>query len=722
MMQLAYAIVWWLVLLVIGLITFPLVSRVCNRLPDKGYSISKILGLVLVTYFSFLLASTHLVKFGYFNLSISFVLLLVLSLFLGRKYLTRKGLPWKSMLISEAVFSATFLLFLVFLAYRPDIDPLSEDFMDFAFMQSILRTDYLPPHDPWLAGENILYYYGGHMVSAIMAMISRVPSAIAYNLAVAMFFALAAGASYGLGYNVTKRKLYGFVAVVFVCIAGWLSGAFQLAAYFLQQDVAGYSPTHAPNIIEWLRSADFVSANWLIKYAAIRNPFYTFSVGSLHADTTDIPFQLMFIVLIFALFKKSDSDSKITKYDSLLSVFIIGLSLGFLSFVNMWGYPTYLIFAVLAFLLLRINISKKSIVGIVALSLLLYLPYYIGRGMGGVNSIGVGGGRTELLEFLKIFPLFLFAVFSLFYVSLKGRLIKGEILVLTAIFIIVVALVSFLFNFQLILVLAPLILVPLYCIYKARPKKEAEFMLLLVMMGALIVLGCEIFFIDDALSAPWQRFNTLAKFYIQIWIFLGIASAYAVYWVLENTKGKLKSLWACLLVVLVLASLICPVGLIASWTSSEHNYMGLNRGTLDGIAYIETSAPGDYEAIKWLNANIKGQPVILEAPGGAYQFTSHISTMTGLPTVIGWLTHEVMWRNSWDEVSGRDMDVDTIYQTTNNEEAFSLLEKYNVEYIYIGDLEKQRYKEEGLKKFAAYLEVYTLIYENQGVKIYQVMR
>ena len=721
MIQVAYAVIWWLAILVIGLITFPLVSRVCNRLPDKGYSISKILGLLLVTYFSWLLSSAHILKFGYVNVSISLLLLIVISLSLGRKYLTRKDLPWKSMVISEAVFSAAFVLFLIFLVYRPDIDPLSEDFMDFAFMQSILRTDYFPPHDPWLAGNNILYYYGGHMVSAVLVMISRVSPAIAYNLAIAMFFALALSASYGLGYNLTRRKLYGFVTVIFVCIAGWLSGVFQLAAYFLQHNIAGYSPVHAPNIIEWLRSADFVSANWLIKYAAIRNPFYSFSVGHLHADATDIPFQLMSIILVFALFKKSDSDSKITKWDLLLSVIVLALSLGFLSFVNMWSYPVYLVFAVLAFLLLRINIGKKSIIGIVALSLLLYLPYYIGRGTGGVNRIGVGGGRTELVEFLEVFPLFLFAMFSLFYVSFKGKLVRGEMLVVMAIFVIVVALVAFLLNFQLILVPAPLILVPLYFVYKARPKKETEFILLLILIGALIVLFCEIFFINDALPPPYKRFNTLAKFYIQIWIFWGIASAYAVFWVLRNTKGKLKAFWVSLLLVLVLASMVYPIGLIASWTSSEHNYFGINRGTLDGTAYVKTLALEDYESIQWINKHIKGSHVILEAPGVAYKFNSRISTMTGLPTVIGWQTHEVMWRNSWDKVAGRDTDVNTIYQTPDGDEAISLLRKYNVEYIYMGKLEKERYPAESLLKFASHPERYKLIYENQGAVIYQVM-
>ena len=725
MIQVAYAIIWWLILLVIGLITFPLVSRVCGGLLDKGYSVSKILGLLLLTYFSWLFASLHLLKFGYLNISISLLLLLAFSIYLGRKNLSLKNLPLRKMLISEAVFSAAYVLFLIFLFYTPDIGfAHSEDFMDFAFIKSIMRSGYFPPPDPWLAGESIPYYYGGHMVTAALIMVSRVPPAIAYNLAVAMFFALALYASYGLGYNLTKRKLYGFVTVIFVCVVGFLSGAFQLAAFSLHRDFMGYSPTSAHNFPEWLRSFDFISANWLIKGAAIRNPFYAFLVGDLHSDVTDIPFQLLFVTLILALFlaKKNEPDSKMAKSDSLLTIIILGLSLGFLAFVDTWSYPTYMLFAILAFILLRTNLGWKRLLGVIALSIIFYLPYHITRGSGGLKEIGVVADRTELLELIEVFALFLFALFSFFYVSFRGRLFKGETVIVMTVLVIIIASVSFLLNFQLLLILIPLILVPLYCVYKAREKKETEFMLTLALTGALIVLFCEIFYIKTPLGGDFARFVTVVHFYLQIWVLFALAAAYAVYWVLNNTRSRLKYVWVTLLFLLVLASLIQPIGLVSEWTSETHEYFGINRGSLDGLAYVRTMAPDDYEAINWINGHIEGSHVILEAQGSAYQFTSLVSTMTGLPTVIGWMNpHEIMWRGNWDKVSGRDRDVDTIYNNPDGDEAISLLRKYNVEYIYVGKLEKERYLAESLLKFASHPERYKLIYENQGVVIYEVM-
>ena len=723
MIQVGYAIVWWLLLVVIGFITFPLVSRVCKGLPDRGYFISKLLGLLLVTYFTWLLASIRLVSFGYVSITISLLLLLALSLFLGRKHLNPRLMPLRAMAVSEAIFSAAFVLFLIFLMYKPDIFyAYSEDFMDFGFLQSILRSDYFPPHDPWLAGESLSYYYGGHLLVAILTLMSKVPSGIAYNLGMAMFFALAVSAAYGLGYNATERKLYGFVTAAFVCLLGFISGAFQLFAYLTDGEVLGHSVREAPNFVEWLFTFDLGAQ--VIPNTGNSYPYYTFLQGELHPHMMSIPFQLMFISLMFALFRGSGAGHAESKWNSLLIIFILGISLGFFAFVNTWDYPAYIAFTLLAFLLLRIGLSKKGILGVIGLSVLLYLPYFLSRGMSGVEGIGIVDIRTDLIDFVELLALFLFAVIAYFCVLSGRRLLRERTLVIALILTIVAALLCFLWNFQLILVLIPLIFAALYYIYRSRRIRRmntADFMLLLVLMGALIAFICEVIYVNDAYYIPYERFNTVMKFYLQVWVFLGVASAFAVFWVLQNIGGKLKTLWIALLILFVIASIIQPIGLTAGWTSGRQTAFGFGRGTLDGLAYVETLDKGDYEAILWIDAAIEGSPVILEVPGGAYNFTSRISTMTGLPTVVGWLTHEVMWHGGWDKVAGRDSDADTIYQTTDRDEARELLEKYDVEYIYVGSLEREKYGEEGLQKFATRPDRYELVYENEGVCIYRVI-
>jgi len=375
------------------------------------------------------------------------------------------------MLLSEALFTIAFALFLVYLRYKPDIFyAYTEDFMDFAFLQSILRSGYFPPADPWLAGASLPYYYGGQLVTAILTMISKVPSSISYNLAVAMFFGLVASASYGIGYNVTKRKLYGFVAVVFVCIAGFISGVFQLSAFVFHHDLLGHSATGAHSFVDWLLNFDLSAG--VIPHTGNLYPYAAFLQGELHAHTMSIPFQLMYIMLVFSLLKRGDDDVKSTSSNSLLTVFILGISLGFFLFINTWDYTVYAALTLLAFILLKLNLSKKGILGVILVSLILYVPYFVTRNWGGTHGVGVVHVRTDLAEFVELFALLLFVAFSFIYVSFKGRLFKGETVIVMTVLAIIIASVSFLLNFQLLLILIPLILVPLYCIYKAPEKKR----------------------------------------------------------------------------------------------------------------------------------------------------------------------------------------------------------------------------------------------------------
>ena len=304
MIQVAYVIFWWLVLVVIGLISFPLVSRVCGKLPDKGYSISKLVGLLILTYLTWMLSSLHVMPFGWGSILISLLLLAALSLYLGRKNLRIADWPRRKIIIIESIFAVAFVAFLLIKVGRPDIYFGGTDFfMDFAFMESIIRGDYFPPVDPWFAGESIPYYYGGHLLSAILTVFTRVPPSIAFNIAVAMFFALTVSASYGLGYNITKRKLYGFLAAVFICVAGYITGAYQLVAHIFHTDIMGYYPHGAPNIFEWFLSFNFWDAPWLIPGGMAQYPGYIFLMGTLHAFMMAIPFQLMFIMLVCALVK-----------------------------------------------------------------------------------------------------------------------------------------------------------------------------------------------------------------------------------------------------------------------------------------------------------------------------------------------------------------------------------------------------------------------------------
>ncbi len=134
----------------------------------------------------------------------------------------------------------------------------------------------------------------------------------------------------------------------------------------------------------------------------------------------------------------------------------------------------------------------------------------------------------------------------------------------------------------------------------------------------------------------------------------------------------------------------------------------------------------DKEAILWLLENVGGSPVILEANGPLYHWTSRVSIYTGLPTVIGWDWHQKQQRMLMPggTIEGRIDDVRTLYTTQDDQTALSLLRQYGVSLIYVGQMEKAVYGEAGLAKFDRWVEqgILQLVHSNQEVKIYRLVQ
>jgi uncharacterized membrane protein len=154
--------------------------------------------------------------------------------------------------------------------------------------------------------------------------------------------------------------------------------------------------------------------------------------------------------------------------------------------------------------------------------------------------------------------------------------------------------------------------------------------------------------------------------------------------------------------------------------------------TLDGSAFMRTSIYSDEgrpfsldwdgQAINWLRQNVTGIPTILEANTPLYRWGSRVSIYTGLPTVIGWDWHQKQQRAVLDgrTIDQRISDVRTIYSSADLALAAQLMDQYGVRYIYVGPLERLYYHSDGLAKFDQPNEWWSLVYQNEQVKIYQV--
>ena len=125
--------------------------------------------------------------------------------------------------------------------------------------------------------------------------------------------------------------------------------------------------------------------------------------------------------------------------------------------------------------------------------------------------------------------------------------------------------------------------------------------------------------------------------------------------------------------------------------------------------FVEEKFRSDAGAIEWLCANVEGQPVVLEANGDSYSDYGRVSVATGLPTVLGWYVHEWLWRSDTYFLKERAHDVELVYTGTDAEEVLEMIRKYEIRYVYVGKLEREKFPalNDGLLR-----EVGTVVYED----------
>jgi YYY domain-containing protein len=436
-------------------------------------------------------------------------------------------------------------------------------------------------------------------------------------------------------------------------ILGFPAGFVQLLAYLVKTDIMQFHTFSGP-LSEWLVSFDFTAAGCIIPHAITLYPFYTFLQGDLHSHFISIPFLLVFIGLCLALSEKF----------SLPTFTATILVACFLAGINAWTLPVSL--PVIALTGYHAT-GREGFLSLIVLECCAFLVFISQGGIGIVDA----GQKTEFSAFLLIFSGF--SALSLFYLAESHRFSREDILLAGG--TIVALIISVLLHF-------PLAMLALFGVaFFARAFIRREYPAVFAGLALLLVLSCEIFFINDPYGPPAERMNTILKFYLQAWVLWGIACVYFLY----RIQNRILVAGAVVLVAIMAVHPLCSVIAIPN-----ADYMGKTANlTLDGTEWLREQKPGDYEALCWLSGTANDSDVVLEAPGDAYTYSSRVPAFTGLPTVIGWRTHEIMWGREWPDVEQRCADVDRMY--TGDQDTGVLFEKYNVKYVFVGETERAKY-------------------------------
>jgi YYY domain-containing protein len=239
-------------------------------------------------------------------------------------------------------------------------------------------------------------------------------------------------------------------------------------------------------------------------------------------------------------------------------------------------------------------------------------------------------------------------------------------------------------------------------------QSSTQFVLLILTLGAILVLAPEFVYLRDQFG---YRINTIFKFYYQAWMMWSLAAAFAAAYLLQNLRGMKNLLFSLLISLVIFAGLLYPALGLLTKTNNFNPPVGF---TLDDFDRIVRENPDEAAAIEFLRTAPNG--VIVEAVGGSYTNYARISTYTGLQTVLGWPGHEAQWRGDSAPQGSRSDDITKLYTTTRWEDAQSIINQYDIRYIYVGMLEhtSMPVKEE---KFRIHLKT---VFQQGSVSIYEV--
>ncbi|MBI2866205.1 MAG: hypothetical protein HYX99_02445 [Chloroflexi bacterium] len=774
------ALAWWLWAQALGLVAFPIAFILFRRLYDRGYAFSKILGLLLLAYgvwaagTSRVLPSSRLAAWGVlaivgaFSLAVAWSQRQALAEFLRKRYM--------ALVVADALLLALFLVGLALRSFDPGVGH-TEQPMDFAFLNALARSQSFPPEDPWLSGYAINYYYFGYLLWAAFAKLVGTPTSIAYNLALATTMGLAASGAFGIVFNLVQghreqvrdRALgFGVLAAVLVLLAGNLEGLLELAyahgmggtGFWSWLGIKGLSvpylsPTWYPSESWWwwkaTRVIDTLANGQSLDYTITEFPFFSFLLGDLHPHVSALPLALLSLGLALEVLRQPGVLDWRWPGQNLGLLAVSALTIGALGFANSWDMPTYAALWLTCLGLWAYATSSSQpwwwlraagVGGVVLVgALLLYFPFYRGfspQASGvwpvlgpatrpvhyfvawgpfllpvaylvlsqGSLALSLGKGTRRLALALTVTPLALWSVVALGLTAFSGEPGLNEVVWRWAKLL------------PLALVLAVALAAAAGCGKREGGLGQGSFALLLVAFGLGTTYIAELFYVRDLFG---NRMNTVFKLYYQGWLMLALGAAYGLHrwgWPPGGLQGagwrdKLgwggRLAWG-LAVVLALGGGVYPVAAFASRQATSP--AGFN---LDALAPVAASRPGEYAAVGWLLER-PGSPVVLEAVGDSYSRYGRVSSMTGLPTVLGWPGHEHQWRGSTLPFEGRQADVDEAYRSQDAPRVLALLHRYQVDYVYVGDLELARYGPL-LDKFREMLPV---AFSAPGVTIYEV--
>jgi len=500
-------------------------------------------------------------------------------------------------------------------------------------------------------------------------------------------------------------------------------------------------------------------------------PMFTFLYADLHAHLMVMPVAILAVAwaLSFLQTRMNFGENLKQRIFKMVAVFGLGgLVLGSLKPINTWDFYTYPLLAIAVVLytglrymppikpgwlkLTRYLPALISAISLFALSVVMYKPFN-DLFRPGYNKVALWeGARTPLKSFTGHWGVFLFVIAAFLMWQLYIWLKKTRISTLEKYAAhkdkIIIASVFLGFTFVALLLMKvvvavyafPICLLALFLLITEEKSDSNRITYFIIGTAFLLTIFVELIWPEGDNG----RQNSVFKLYLQAWILLSLVAGPAIMLVWKAHKKwrpPFQQLFEFALILLLAGAAFFP---IMAGIDKMTDRMDRNAPhTLDGMAFMKTSSyiePGnldpqrpqqvqamnleeDYEAILWMQENVKGSPVILEGQAYEYRWGNRFTIYTGLPGVVGWNYHQRQQHAvlADNRVQERVDSVNAFYNTSDLDFIKQFLEEYKVAYIVVGQLEARFYPATGLEKFAQYDSLlWDNVYSSGQTSIYQV--
>jgi YYY domain-containing protein len=385
---------WWLWITLAGVAVFPLCMRLLSGLPDKGYTLSRAVGMMLVTFVFWLLASYGFLDNSVGSIILSWLIVVIVSLLIYVRLGDVRDIFawWREnrllFVVTEILFFGLFFIWVIYRAHQNQI-LFTEKPMELAFMSAVQRSDTFPPNDPWMSGYAISYYYMGYVMSSMLSMLNGISSTIGFNLTIASQFALTGLTAFGVVYNLVRSRAFesmtqfrnssasntvaisvGLLGMLFMVLMGNFQGVLIEAPYQSKSMPQSYfefwGTQERANFGEnaYLQDTDSVllddaaswSSWWWFRASRVLTdynldntlppsyhaqpidefPAFSFLLADNHPHVLGLPFVVMVIGLMLNLLLTGRDPNR-------YEVLLYGVAVGALLFLNTWDSPMYLV-------------------------------------------------------------------------------------------------------------------------------------------------------------------------------------------------------------------------------------------------------------------------------------------------------------------------------------------------------------------------------------------